>query len=373
MTILHLASYGRWTGAAAPAFGEVEALREASVDALYGYVGGGSLEAKIGHHPFAVPLLKREQDPVSVIRTIRRLRRFVREKGITLIHAHLSHDHWLAVATRRATPGLRLVRTFHNRRALRRNPLTRRLVLSTDGICVVNADFVELGILARSEPLFTPPPVNRRVYTPEGRQVRARYGIPDDVPLVGFIGKIDPSRGFEEAIRAFACLRGRLGRAMMMIIGRGPHRPFLERFASRLGVAESILWAGYHEDTLPEHYRAMNALLFTVPGSDEGHRAVSEALASGVPVACYPVPGIAAVLGEDLARRLVAPASEPEPLSRIVERVLADPTALRHEAVRQTERFDYVRTAERLAGLYRRLGVLGSSKEPGASSPPLHV
>jgi len=38
--ILHLASANRWTGAAAPAFAEVEALRAAGVEAHYGYVGG---------------------------------------------------------------------------------------------------------------------------------------------------------------------------------------------------------------------------------------------------------------------------------------------------------------------------------------------
>ena len=43
MKILHLASFDRWTGAAAPAFSEVEALRRAGVDAHYGYVGGSTL------------------------------------------------------------------------------------------------------------------------------------------------------------------------------------------------------------------------------------------------------------------------------------------------------------------------------------------
>src|SRR6185369_2565161 len=38
MKVLHLAAGNRWTGAAAPAFAEVEALRMAGADAHYAYV-----------------------------------------------------------------------------------------------------------------------------------------------------------------------------------------------------------------------------------------------------------------------------------------------------------------------------------------------
>ena len=44
MRVLHLAAGNRWTGAAAPAFAEVVALREAGVDAHYAFVGGYKLE-----------------------------------------------------------------------------------------------------------------------------------------------------------------------------------------------------------------------------------------------------------------------------------------------------------------------------------------
>jgi hypothetical protein len=53
-----------------------------------------------------------------------------------------------------------------------------------------------------------------------------------------------------------------------------------------------VIWAGYHEDDLAEHYRASDLLLFTARGSDEGHRAVLEAMACGIPVATYPIEGI---------------------------------------------------------------------------------
>ena len=59
MKILHLASGNRWTGAAAPAFAEVEALRAAGVDAHFAYVGGYKLETKLAGHSFAHPIIGR--------------------------------------------------------------------------------------------------------------------------------------------------------------------------------------------------------------------------------------------------------------------------------------------------------------------------
>src|ERR1700682_1170661 len=68
MRVLHLAAGNRWTGAAAPAFAEVEALRAAGVDAHYAYVGGYKLQDKIGHFDFAHPVIARAQNPRSFLR-----------------------------------------------------------------------------------------------------------------------------------------------------------------------------------------------------------------------------------------------------------------------------------------------------------------
>ncbi len=67
MKILHLAAGNRWTGAAAPAFAEVAALREAGVDAHYAFVGGYKLQAKIGRLGFTHPIIAKAQNPFSFV------------------------------------------------------------------------------------------------------------------------------------------------------------------------------------------------------------------------------------------------------------------------------------------------------------------
>ncbi len=354
MDILHLASYNRWTGAAAPAFEEVEALRQAGLDAGYAFAGGFSLEERVGDRPYTAPLLRRSQDPFSILLTVRRLRRFLLEHQVRIIHAHLSHDHWLAFAARRGLDHVRLVRTFHARRALRTDPFTRSLIGRTDAICVVNSTFLGAPELAHTRPLLTPPPVDRRTYAPDGPDARALYGIAPEIPLVGYIGKIAARRGFDEAIETFRVIRDRISSARMLIIGRGEYRRNLEALAARLGVADAIVWAGYHEEDLAEHYRAVDLMLFTAPGSDEGHRAVIEALACGTPVASFPIFGMDHVLGP-LSGSLMTEHSSPEALGALAAEVLDDrDRSFRSEAVALASRFDYRSTAERLIGVYGR-------------------
>src|SRR5207244_10053184 len=109
--------------------------------------------------------------------------------------------------------------------------------------------------------------------------------------------------------------------ARLMIIGHGEHRTALEAHAANLGIAEAVIWAGYHEDDLADHYRAADVLLFTAAGSDEGHRAVIEAMGCGVIPVTFPLSGMSALLG-DLAPRLIAEGAFSSSLSLQVMNVL---------------------------------------------------
>ncbi|HJW96357.1 MAG TPA: glycosyltransferase family 4 protein [Thermoanaerobaculia bacterium] len=329
--VLHLAAGNRWTGAAAPAFAEVESLRAAGIDAHYAYAGGYKLQEKLGHLAFAHPLIAKAQNPLSFAGTVRALRRFIEERDIELVHAHLTYDHWLARFC-----GVRLARTFHSRRVLRSDPFTRSLIAKTDVLCVINSEF------KLRDAIFTPPPVDHRQFHPDGPNVRARYGIASDAKLLAAIGKLTHDRGFEHVLRTTAATD-----AHLMIIGHGPHRPALEQLASELGITSRVTWAGYHEDDLAEHYRAANVLLFTERGSDEGHRAILEAMACGVPAASYPIEGVAALTGPEQ----IAASATPEALANVVETTLQR-AELRKDVVKRSRQFGYSRAAERLISAY---------------------
>jgi glycosyltransferase involved in cell wall biosynthesis len=333
MKILHLAAGNRWTGAAAPAFAEVEALRAAGVDAHYAYVGGYKLEAKIGHHDFAHAVIVKRQNPVSFVRSLRAIDRLVHLHGFDVLHAHLTYDHWLARLVAR-DHDVRLARTFHSRRVLRNDPLSRSLLGATTHRFVINDAFRDVVRAA----LFTPPPVDHRQFSPDGPRIALEGKI------VTVIGKLSRGRGFEEALHTFAALRRRTP-CRLMIIGHGEHRPALEELTRELDIAPDVIWAGYHEDDLAKHYRASHVLLFTARGSDEGHRAVLEAMACGVPVATMPIEGVDALVPPDW----IAPTAHPEALADVAASLLAHPPAGVYE---RSLEFGYVQAAARLMRAY---------------------
>lgn len=351
MKILHLAAGNRWTGAAAPAFAEVAALRQAGVEAHYAYVGGYKLQTKLADVSFAHPAIAKAQNPMSFSRTVDAIGRIVRQYGIDLIHAHLTYDHFLARTVARRH-GLRLARTFHARRVIRRDPFTRLLVGASDLICVTNEALADAPVIRDRTPVFTPPPLDLDQFAVAGPDVRARYGIPDGVPLIAVIGKVSKGRGFELALETFALLQEGVPDMHFMIIGHGEHRPALEQLASRLGVGDRITWAGYHEDDLADHYRAATILLFTARGSDEGHRAVLEAMACGAIPVVIPLEGIDALVDRS---RIAASASATALAETVMATLAAGRNALVARMIERSERFSYRAAADRLIEAYRRV------------------
>jgi len=349
MKVLHLAAGNRWTGAAAPAFAESVALREAGVDAHYAYVGGYKLQQKLAHHDFAHPIIAKAQNPFSFARTVNAIARLVDHHHFDVVHAHLTYDHWLASVATRGTR-TKVVRTFHARRVLRGDPLTRWLIARSDRLCVINDSFVDAPAIRGRNPVFTPPPVDHRQFAPTGDDVRDRYSVGVDELLLVAIGKLSKGRGFEDVLRTYALVNRDLAKARLMIIGHGEHRPALEALARDLNIG--VIWAGYHEDDLAEHYRAADILLFTARGSDEGHRAVLEAMACGVAPVTFPLDGIPALLG-DLAPRLIAEASSPEAAAANAISASNDLANLRRQAYEQSQNFGYAQAAARLIEVYR--------------------
>jgi 1,2-diacylglycerol 3-alpha-glucosyltransferase len=99
-------------------------------------------------------------------------------------------------------------------------------------------------------------------------------------------------------------------------VGKGALRPELEAHAASLGTADRNFWAGYEEEGLPELYRAMDVFLFTASGSEQGQRALLEAMASGVPVVARDVPGVLDLVADGREGIVVGSAADLAPALR---------------------------------------------------------
>jgi glycosyltransferase involved in cell wall biosynthesis len=144
---------------------------------------------------------------------------------------------------------------------------------------------------------------------------RRRFGLPDGI-VAGTVGKMALDRGHGEAIRAAAKVPG----LTVVHVGHGELMPELKRLAERLGAGERNVFVGYQEDALPDLYRSWDIFLFTASGSEQGQRAILEAMASGLPVVARDIPGVRDLV-TDGETGLVVESEEAttQALSRLVE------------------------------------------------------
>ncbi len=85
-----------------------------------------------------------------------------------------------------------------------------------------------------------------RVFQPRAAaEARARLGVPDDGPVISFVGKLVPRKGVDTLIEAMGILGRRPGGAPLLVAaGIGEMREGLERRAAELGVGDRVRFVG---------------------------------------------------------------------------------------------------------------------------------
>ncbi len=318
-------SSNKFTGAAAVAEGWCRALHAAEVEARLLFVGGANLERRLSDLDWAEPTLAKERRIGHIRRNLQTLRQLASTCDVVI--SHLPHDHFEAVAAgvhKRA----KLVRAFRRPRHLRRDPWHRALAHRAAGALAPFAAAIPLTETLTDRPVVTIPATVEKRFFPEGVdrwETRSALGIDDSRPILGMVGKLAQGRGFELLLDAAARTRSRWG---VLVIGHGELQPELEQRAATLGLADRVTWAGKREKDLPNLLRAMDAVLFAAPGSDWGHRAITEAQACGRPVIATDWPGVSDLV-EDNHTGTVVP-RDPDAVAAAMDLIVADPGRADH-------------------------------------------
>jgi glycosyltransferase involved in cell wall biosynthesis len=153
---------------------------------------------------------------------------------------------------------------------------------------------------------------------------RERHRIPDDRPVVTYIGRISPEKGWPDLPHLVDMLRS--SGAFLFVGGDGPDRRQLEARLDALGRPGDWHITGFLQ---PEEVRiALHlAAVLVLPSRREAFGSVLlEAMAAAVPAVAYSVGGIAEVAGERLAIKLVPP-NDKQALAAAVTELLSDPAA----------------------------------------------
>lgn len=161
---------------------------------------------------------------------------------------------------------------------------------------------------------------------PDDGVLRAELGLSRDVPIIGSIGRLEPVKGYEVMVDAFAALsRSWSGSQLpvLVIAGDGSQRRVLVERAERHGIADHVRWLGWRDDI---HRLHAAFTIFTMSSHSEGTSiSLLEAMSAGLCPVVTDVGGNAAVLGSTLRDQLV-PAADPQRLSAIWCATLQDTT-----------------------------------------------
>jgi len=170
------------------------------------------------------------------------------------------------------------------------------------------------------------------------------------------VGRLDPSKGFDDLLRAAAIVRDRGLDLDVTLVGDGEQGGALRRLASSLRIEDRVHFRGWlTHDAVPAAMRESTMLVHPSRGlGDAVPTVIKEAMALGTPVIGSTAVGIPELLDNGRCGLLV-PERNPERLADAIARLLHD-AALRDSLGRAgrafAERtFDLWQNGERLAGL----------------------
>lgn len=363
VTVLHLAANRWWTGSADPTIRLVAGLRARGHHVLLAAIPGDRFEAKAreaGLDLVEGVRLEARLAPLELLRDVRRLRALVREAGVEIVHAHHSHDHWLALLARaRVREGRRpaVVRTFHNLRSVRRSAVAARLYRRTAAALAVSRPIEtrcrEVGFPASR--VFWMPGVAdlpRFAAAADGRAIRAEFAL-GERPVAVSVSRLAPNRGHELLLAGFQRLLATLPEARLLLVGKGERREHLERAVAELGLGGHVVFTGYRDRDLPQVLAAADCFVLAGAGSDESCRAALEAMAAGRPVVARRVGALPDTVADGDTGLLVD--DDPEAVARALAEVLGDPPRARAMGAAGRRRAEQEFSAERAVAIVEQV------------------
>lgn len=203
--------------------------------------------------------------------------------------------------------------------------------------------------------IFRPPSAKQRLH------IRQELGLPPTITVVGMAGRLVDWKRFDLFIKAASIVLRRGRMAHFLVVGDGEMHDSLVQLAQQLDVEHQVHFLGWQSD-MASIYQAMDVFCLT---SDSGGRSLSkaggegfglvsiEAMASGVPVVAVDTGVNREVISEACGLFCVP---TPDDLAAKICQLIDSPP-LKHRLgqngrARAIERFDIVRTADRLSTIY---------------------
>lgn len=298
----------------------------------------------------------------------------VRQKKIDLIHAHLPRAHILAGLVGRMTD-VPVVATIHGM-DLDLLDLGAYYTAGTYLVVVCQQAYAQALIhgVNPNRLALVRNAVDTQVYTPRGSKLdfRKTIQLPEDAPLVGFVGRLAWEKGPDDFIRTAGYVNARLPDVHFVIVGEGPMEAELRDMIVSSHLENRIHMTGLRTDTW-NIYPALNVLAQT--SRVEGMPLVLlEAMACGIPVAAMGIGGVPEIVEVGITGLLSAP-GDWAGLGEALVDLLNVPCRISHMGMAARERiertFDLNHNIRLSAELFHHLVKKGDFS-PGTRPLPLY-
>lgn len=115
------------------------------------------------------------------------------------------------------------------------------------------------------------------------KDIYTKYKIPQNKPIVLYVGRVDPEKSLDVLMNAFTEVHEKVPDAHLVVVGDGTARPKLEGIIKKAGLAKNAHFLGrIIGDDLPQIYRT--GTVFAITSKTETQSIVlMEAMASGLP------------------------------------------------------------------------------------------
>lgn len=204
----------------------------------------------------------------------------------------------------------------------------------------------------------------------EGRALRQSMGIPDNVHVIGFVGRLTRDKGVAELLATYARLLHEFDDLHLLLVGGFEEGdPLCAQMRDEIWTHPNIHITGFVSNTAA-YYSVMDLLVF--PSHREGLPNVPlEAAAAGRPTAGFAATGTVDAVQHGVTGTL-APVGDVESLTEAVRHYLLDPELLSQHGLnaRQRVQTDFRREViwHQLAALYNQ--ELRSRNLPVANADP---
>jgi glycosyltransferase involved in cell wall biosynthesis len=196
----------------------------------------------------------------------------------------------------------------------------------------------------------------------EVEQLRASWGVPPSVPLVGQVARLQPWKGQHDFIEAARRVAGEFPQARFVIVG-GDIFDDAEDYvrdvrdqAARAGLRDRLVFAGHCRE-IPVVFGAIDVLVHVSDNEPFG-RVLIEAGAAKRPVVAYASGAVSELLRHEHSALFVAPGSI-DGLAQALRRVLRDPDLARrlgeNGRANVARHYDIKQLTEEFARVLRRV------------------